>query len=322
MKAIQMNEYGDESHLHMVDVPKPKAGKGQVVVRVLASSLNPIDLKRTSGTMKQIFPLQFPFIPGGDFSGVVDSVGDGVTTFRDGDEVFGYVSEGAAFAEYIAVDADKVAFKPKTLNHVESASLALVAQTALQALDRGRVDKGQIVLIHGAGGAVGSVAVQLAHQRGAKVIGTAAATDLERVKRYGADQVIDYEKEAFENSAKDVDVVLDAVGGEVLQRSFRALMPGGVLVSIVQPPPADLATKYHVEASMLLTEPSAHTLQKIARLVDAGEIKPFVGEVYPISEVAKGWREGRSHHGEGKIVFQIGEGAAASGSSRAATASE
>lgn len=322
MKAIQMNDYGDEGQFKMVDVPQPKAAKGQIVVRIVATSLNPIDPKRTSGNMRQAFPLQFPFIPGGDFSGVVDSVGEGVTTLRTGDEVFGYSLAGGAYAEYIAVDADKAALKPKTLNHIEAASLALVAQTALQALDRAGVEKGQTVLILGAGGAVGSVAVQVSHERGAKVIGTASAASMDRLKQYGADQIIDYEKEAFDTIVKDIDVVLDCVGGDVLQRSFRVLNPGGVLVSIVQPPPADLAAKYHIQASMLATEPSSHTLQKIARMVDAGDIKPFVGKVYPLSDAASGWRESRAHHVEGKIVFKVAEGAIASGSSRAATASE
>jgi NADPH:quinone reductase-like Zn-dependent oxidoreductase len=322
MKAIQMDDYGDEGRFKFVDVPQPKAANGQIVVGIAATSLNPIDPKRTSGNMRQAFPMQFPFIPGGDFSGVVHSVGAGVTTLRASDEVFGYSLAGGAYAEYIAVDADKVALKPKTLNHIEAASLALVAQTALQMLDRGNVEKGRTVLILGAGGAVGSVAVQVAHQRGAKIIGTAAAASIDRLKQYGADQIIDYEKEAFDTIVKDVDVVLDCVGGDVLQRSFRVLNPGGVLVSIVQPPPADLAAKYHIQASMLLTEPSSHTLQKIARMVDAGEIKPFVAKVYPLSEAANGWRESREHRVDGKIIFKVAEAAVASGSSRAATASE
>jgi NADPH:quinone reductase-like Zn-dependent oxidoreductase len=147
MKAIQIKQYGDESLLETVDVAKPKAGTGQLVVRILATSFNPIDPKRTSGNMRQIFPLQFPFVPGGDFSGIVDSVGDDVEGFQPGDEVFGYSMAGGAYAEYIAIAANKVALKPKSLNHIESASLALVAQTALQMLDRSGVQKGQTVLI-------------------------------------------------------------------------------------------------------------------------------------------------------------------------------
>jgi NADPH:quinone reductase-like Zn-dependent oxidoreductase len=306
MKAIEIKQYGGEEQLEMVDVSPPKAGRGQLVVRVLATSYNPIDPKRASGAMRQIFPLQFPFVPGGDFSGVVDSVGEGVEGFRPGNEVFGYSMAGGAYAEYIAIDEDKVALKPKSLNHIESASLALVAQTALQMLDRSGVQKGQIVLIHGAGGAVGGVAVQVAHHRGVTVIGTAAAESLQRVKEYGADQVIDYAASPFEKSVRSVDAVLDTVGGDVQQRSFGVLKPGGVLVAITQPPSEEQAAKYHVTASMLVTEVTSASLRTVAQLGDAGEIKPCVGKVYPLSEVAKAWRESRSNQVEGKIVFKVG----------------
>jgi NADPH:quinone reductase len=193
MKAIQIKGYGGEEQLELVDVPQ--AGNEQVVVRIAATSFNPIDPKRTSGDMRQVFPLQFPFVPGGDFSGVVDSVGADVEGLKPGAEVFGYSMAGGAYgayAEFIVINADKVAPKPKRLNHVEAASLALVAQTALQMLDRAGAQKGQTILIHCAGGAVGSVAVQVAHRRGLTVFGTASASSLDRVKKIGADRVIDY----------------------------------------------------------------------------------------------------------------------------------
>jgi NADPH:quinone reductase-like Zn-dependent oxidoreductase len=331
MKAIQMKQYGDENQLELVDVPKPKAEKGQLVVRILATSFNPIDPKRTSGNMRQMFPLQFPFVPGGDFSGVVDSVAEGLEGFHTGDEVFGYSMAGGAYAEYIAIDANKVAPKPKTLNHIESASLALVGQTALQMLDRSGVQKGQTVLIHGAGGAVGGVAVQVAHGRGAKVIGTAAAASLHRVKEYGADQAIDYAASPFEKSVQSVDAVLDTVGGDVQQRSFGVLKPGGVLVAITQPPSEEQAAKYHIKASMLVTEPTSASLRTVAQLVDAGDLKPFIGKTYPLADVAKAWGDSRSNHIEGKIVFTVGADAqqepkldkpAASGASRSATSGD
>lgn len=236
MKAIQIKQYGGEEQLEMVEAPKSRAGAGQVVVRIVATSFNPVEPNRASGNMRQIFPLQFPFTPGGDFSGVVDSVGQGVTEFRIGDEVIGYSMAGGAYAEFIAIDAQKVAMKPTTVGHIEAASLALVAQTAIQMLDRAGVEKGSTVLIHGAGGAVGSVVVQVAHQRGATVIGTASARSLERVKGYGSDRVLDYAAAPFENSVKDVDAVLDTVGGAVQQRSYAVVKQGGALVAINQPP--------------------------------------------------------------------------------------
>ncbi|HTZ46801.1 MAG TPA: NADP-dependent oxidoreductase [Verrucomicrobiae bacterium] len=306
MKAIQTDQYGGEEQLKMVEVAQPKAGKGQIVVRVLATSFNPIDVKRTSGNMKQVFPLQFPFVPGGDFSGVVDSVGEGVQQFKVGEEVYGYTPAGGAYAEYLAIDADKVAAKPKTLSHVDAAAVAMVAQTALQMLERGGVQKGQTVLIQGAGGAVGGIAVQAAHRRGAKVIATATGPSMQRVKDYGADEVIDYKAERFENRAKNVDVVLDTVGGDVQQRSFGVLKRGGVLVAITQPPSEEEAAKHQVKASMLLTEVNGEGLKKLAQIVDAGEIKPFVGKTFPLSEVAKGWEAARSGQVDGKIVFKVG----------------
>ena len=305
MKAIQINQYGGEDLLKMVDVPQAKAGKDQVLVRIEATTFNPIDQKLTSGNMRQIFPVPFPFIPGADFSGVVDSVGEGVKDFKRGDEVFGSPSAGGAYAEYIAIDADKVALKPKKLNHFESASLALVAQTALQMVDRANVQKGQTVLIQGASGAVGSIAVQEAHRRGATVIATAAASSFERLKEYGADRVIDYKTERFQDYARNVDAVLDAVGGDVQQRSFSVLKPGGVLVSIVQPPSEEEAAKHGVKASMFSTERTSANLRKIAQLADAGEIKPYVGKIYPLADVAKAWRDARSGQIEGKLVFQV-----------------
>jgi NADPH:quinone reductase-like Zn-dependent oxidoreductase len=305
MKAIQIKQYGGEEQLKMVEVPKPRAGAGQVVVRIVATSFNPIEPNRASGNMRQIFPLQFPFTPGGDFSGMVDSVGEDVTEFRVGDEVIGYSMEGGAYAEFIAIDTHKVALKPKSVDHIEAASLALVGQTAIQMLDRAGVEKGSTVLVHGAGGAVGSVAVQVAHQRGATVIGTASARSLERVKEYGADRVLDYAAAPFENSVKNVDEVLDTVGGAVQQRSYAVLKQGGALVAINQPPSEEEAKNHHVKASMLVTETSTGSLQAVAAMIDAGTIKPFVGKVYPLSEVAQAWRDVQSKNIEGKTVFAV-----------------
>jgi NADPH:quinone reductase-like Zn-dependent oxidoreductase len=305
MKAIQIQQYGGEEQLQMVEVPKPKAGKGQVVVRIVATTFNPFDFKLASGSMRQIVPLQFPFIPGVDFSGVVDAVGEGVSELRAGDEVFGDPGLGGTYAEFIAVSAGQTARKPKKLNHIEAASLGLVAQTAIQMVDHANLQKGQTVLIQGASGAVGSIAVQIAHHLGAKVIATATAESAQRLKEYGADVVLDYKTQRFEDHAKNVDAVLDAVGGEVQERSFAALKPGGVLVSIVQPPSEELAKKHQVKASMLLAQSSSEYLRRVAELADAGHIKPLIGKVYPLSEVRNAWQEARSGRVDGKIALQV-----------------
>ena len=303
MKAIQIKQYGGAEQLEMVEAAKPRAAAGQVVVRIAATSFNPIDPTRASGKMRQVFPLKFPFTPGGDFSGVIDSVGEGVKGFQVGDEVIGCSMEGGAYAEFIAIDAQKVALKPKSVNHIEAASLALVAQTAIQMVDRAGVEKGSTVLIQGAGGAVGSVGVQVAHERGATVIGTASARSLERVKGYGADRVLDYTAAPFEKSVKDVDAVLDTVGGPVQQRSYAVLKEGGSLVAINQPPSEEEAKNHHVKASMLVTETSTGSLQKVTAMIDTGKIKPFVGKVYPLSKVVEAWRDAPSI--EGKTVLSV-----------------
>ena len=283
-------------------MPKPEGKPGQVVVRVFATSYNPLDSKMASGQMS---PLTFPFLPGTDFSGTVASLGAGVEGFSVGDEVYG--TAGGAYAEFVAVDAGNLARKPRTLNHVEAASLALVGQTAMQALERAQLKAGQTILIQGAGGAVGGVAVQIAHHRGARVIAPAPAESRDRLLGYGADEVIDYKATPFESVAKDVDVVLDGVGGDVQQRFFAVLRPGGILVALSQPPSEEEAAQHKVTAVMFPTDSSAASLQALAAKIDAGEVRPFVGRTYPLSEVAQAWTDVSSQHIEGKIVFIVAE---------------
>jgi NADPH:quinone reductase-like Zn-dependent oxidoreductase len=306
MKAIQLKEYGGPDQLVEVTVPKPQAHAGQVVVRVIATSLNPIDPKRASGSMRQIFPLEFPFIPGSDLSGVIDSVGDGVSGFQAGDEVYGGAVQGGSYAEFVAVEADKVALKPRILTHIEAASLATVAQTAVQALDRAGLEKGQTILIQGAGGAVGSVAVQLAHLRGAHIIASASAASAARLWSYGANEVVDYRVKPFEVVAKDVDVVLDTVGGEVQLRSYRVLKPGGVLIAISQTPSQQEAEKHQARASFFVTDIAGANLRALTGLIEAGQIRPSVGRTYPLSDAATAWRDSSSDHVQGKIVLTTG----------------
>ncbi len=305
MKAIELKQYGGPEQLSEADVPKPEAKPGEVVVRVFAASYNPLDSKTASGQMRQMFPLTFPFVPGSDFSGTVASLGAGVEGFSVGDEVYGMA--GGTYAEFVTVDAGKIARKPRTFSHVEVASLAGVGQTATQALEQAHLKAGQTVLIQGASGAVGGVAVQIAHHMGARVIASADAKSRARLLEYGADEVIDYKATPFESVAKDVDVVLDGVGGDVQQRSFAVLRPGGMLVALSQPPSEEEAAQHKVAAVMLLTETSAASLQALAAKIDAGEVRPFVGRTYPLSKAACAWTDVSSQHIEGKIVFIVAE---------------
>lgn len=303
MRAIVLKTYGGPEQLSFENVPRPNVGPKQVLIRIKATSLNPVDLKRASGVMRQVFPVNFPFIPGGDFSGVIEQVGPEVSEFHTGDEVFGYVMGGGAYAEFIAMDEDKVALKPTKLNDSEAAALAIVAQTALQAIERADLKSGQTVLIHGAGGAVGSLALQLAKSRGAYIIAVAYAASRDRLIKAGADQVLLYEDKDFTSRVKDVDLILDTIGGDVQQQSFALLKPGGLLISFAQPPSQEDATKFGVGTEMLFTQTSKQSLEQVAALADAGTLSPFLGPHYPLSEVAKGWSDSRAKHVEGKIIF-------------------
>ena len=304
MRAIQVNEYGGPEQLKVVEIPKPIAHRGQVLVRVHATSFNPIDLKRVSGKMRQVFPITFPFIPGGDFSGVIDSVAENISGYQPGDEVYGNTN-AATYAEFAAIEVNKVSPKPRNLSHVEAASLAVVAQTAIQALDHAHLEAGQTILIHGASGAVGSAAVQLTKVRGAHVIASGSAASLERLRSYGADQVFDYKTTPFESVAGNVDAVLDAVGGEVQQRSYAVLKPGGYLIAIAQPPSPVEAQKHGVHALFFSTDSSIDTLQQLTPLIESGRLKPHVAKTYPLSAASQAWQDIATTHIEGKVVFVV-----------------
>ena len=305
MKAIILAQYGGPEQLSLQEVARPKAGSGQVLVRVVATSLNPIDLKRASGIMREIFPVEFPFIPGADFSGVVEELGEGAGGFHVGDEVFGVSEDGGTYAEYLTIDASRIGIKPARLKHAEAASLALVAQTAAQALESAGVKAGETVLILAAGGAVGEAAVQLAHAAGARILTVSYAESIGRLHSYGADETIDSRKTAFESVAKDVDAVIDGLGGEWQQRSFGVLKPGGILVALNQPPSADEAARHHVRAMMLQTQGSTAQLDALSAKIEAGKLKPFIGRTYALKDVPQAWMDSRSSHIEGKIVFQV-----------------
>lgn len=306
MKAIRFHEYGGPENLREEDAPDPRAASGQVLVRVHAASVNPIDHKLASGVMRKIMPLEFPWIPGGDFSGIVEAVGAGVTGFKKGDAVCGDTPGGGSYAQLVATSADLVAAKPGKLSHVEVASVPLAGQTAWQALfDHGRLERGQTVLIHGASGGVGMFAVQLAHWKGAKVLATASASNLDFVRSLGADTAIDYKATPFESVAKNVDLVLDLIGGETQHRSFGVLKPGGALIATAQPPSEQEAARHKVRATMVRMQASAKNLTELAKLLDAGTIKTIVSKKYPLAQARSAWRDILTGHTRGKIVLEV-----------------
>ncbi len=308
MKAIRLSGYGGPELLRYEEVPRPQPSQGEALIRVHAASVNPIDWHLRSGAMQQIMPLQFPYTPGSDFAGVVESVADGMTTVHVGQEVYGSVpgTRGGAYAEYLAAPVLALAPKPHTLDFSQAASVPIVALTAWQALfDKAGLAAGQSILIHGGAGGVGMFAVQFARWKGAHVTATASAADAEFVRSLGAGEVIDYKDERFEEKVSGLDVVLDLIGGETQQRSWQTLKPGGILVASTAPPSQEEATKHGVRAAMVQMQGSSALLAEIAGLIDSGQIKTLVGATFPLEQAAQAQEASRTGHVRGKIVIEI-----------------
>ena len=289
------------------EVSRPAPGEGQVLVRVKAAGVGPWDAWVRAG--KSALPQPLPLTLGSDLSGVVESVGSGVCAFRPGDAVYGVTNSRftGAYAEYAAAEAAMIARKPTRLNHVEAASVPVVASTAWQMVfDHGQTDGTKRVLVHGAAGNVGAYAVQFAKLTGADVIATAFTRDVDFVRTLRANQVIDAQAVRFEERVKDVDVVLDTVGGETLDRSFEVLKPGGILVSSVAKPDQAKAARRHVRGVYLLVAVTSEGLIRIAELFDAGRLRTDVGEVLPLADArrAHDMLAGKPHR-RGKIVLAV-----------------
>jgi NADPH:quinone reductase-like Zn-dependent oxidoreductase len=306
MKAIRIHAYGGPEQLRYEDAPDPQPKAGEVLVRVRATSVNPFDLKLASGMFRESIKLNLPYIPGSDFSGVVESVGPSATTdLKRGDAVYGNCPRGAC-AELVAAPADTVARKPKSQADVAAAAAPVAAQTAYEGLfEQGKLERSQRVLIHAAAGGVGSFAAQLAHWKGAEVFATASADNADFVRSLGADHVIDYKATPFESVAKNIDLVLDLHGGETQARSFAVLKPGGYLISTVQPPPQDQAAKRNVHAKMFGMKATVARLNTLAELFDSGTIRSIVSRTFPLDRAAEAWTVSRSGHARGKIVLEV-----------------
>ncbi|MEV5145335.1 NADP-dependent oxidoreductase [Streptomyces sp. NPDC052727] len=311
MRAVSQEAAGPPEVLQIVEVPRPEPGPGEILVRVRAAGVNPADWKiRARGVFADGSPL--PFRLGSDVAGVVEAVGAGVTLFRPGDEVFGmprFPHQAGAYAEYVVAPARHFAPSPRGLTPVEAGALPLAALTAWQALvDTADVQPGGRVLIHAAAGGVGHLAVQIAKARGAYVIGTASAGKHELVRSLGADEVIDYRVQDVAGTVRDVDVVVDALGGASFARSLRTLRPGGTLVGLLAPDDtsvAEAAEAAGVRAVFMLVEPDHAGLRGIASLVEAGRLRVLVERVFPLEEVAKAHAYGETGRTTGKIVLTV-----------------
>jgi NADPH:quinone reductase-like Zn-dependent oxidoreductase len=291
MKAVRLLEYGGQ--LVFEDLPTPTIARDEILVKVKSTTVNHVDLVKASGAVRQILPIELPWIPGHEFSGVVEQIGSDVASCAPGDAVFGATTGMGAYAEYLAVKAAAIAKKPPNLSFDEAASVPVAAQTAWEGIfTHGHLEKGQTILIHGGAGAVGAYAVQLASHAGATVIATAGGNDEAYLKSIGASRLINYHEVQFETVLREkIDVVFDLIGGDAQVRSFVVLKEGGHLVSAVQPVSQEEAARHRVSGMMMRLAPSADMLGKIAQLLEDGTIRPDVATVYALQDVAQAWKD-------------------------------
>jgi len=311
MKALQIDRYGGVEVLILNEqASEPTPTKGQLLVQVHAASINPIDYKVRQGYLKDMVPLTFPATLGGDFAGKVKEVGEDVDNFQVGDIVYGNTSVlsggSGTFAESATVNAASTALKPASLDFVKAAALPLTGASAIQALkEHMHLKEGQKILIHGGAGGIGTMAIQLAKALGAYVATTAQARDKDYVLKLGADEVIDYETEQFEQKLSGFDAVFDTVGGETTDKSFRVLKKGGILVSMVGQPSEELAKKHNVVAIGQGTKTTTERLIRLGELVDSGKVKPQVDRVFRLDEAGDAFTYQETTQPKGKVVFKV-----------------
>src|SRR5208337_5208749 len=305
MKAVIINQYGDQSVLNYGDVERPEPKSDEVLVQTRAAAVNPVDWKIRDG-LGELFGLKLPIVLGCEIAGTIEKVGNDVRDFKEGAAVYGYVSleRNGGYAEYAIARTDEIALKPESLDFENATAVAVGALTSWQAIfDTANLQAGQRILITGASGGVGSMAVQLAKAKGAFVIATASGKNEEFVRSLGADEFVDYTREKFEERVREVDVVYDTVGGDTLERSFETLRRGGCLVTTVMPPSIEKAESYGIRASMIGVQPSGQQLREINRLIAAGKLKTHIATVLPLSEIRKAHQLSESGRTRGKIIL-------------------
>ena len=312
MKSIQINKYGGSDVVYTKDdVPMPKVSACKVLVKVRASGVNPVDWKIREGYLQQMAPLQFPATLGTDFSGVINQLGGSVSTdLKIGDEVYGQASllsgGSGAFAEFVLTNINSIAHKPKTLNHIEAAGLPLVGVSAWQGLvENIGLSRNQRILIHGGAGGIGSIAIQLAKHLGANVATTVRPEDEEFVRNLGADEIVDYTSQSFEDMLHDYDAAFDTVGGETYRRSFKVLKNNGIIVSMLEQPDSDLMNQYGIKAISQFTETTSERLTKLAEWVDQNNIKVNVDKTFSLNEAANALDYQKDVRPRGKIVLTV-----------------
>ncbi len=303
MQAVQARAYGGPDVLQLEKAPRPEPNADQVLIHVKAAGVNPADWKYRSGAFKQFAPLQFPWTPGLDGAGIVEAVGANVTNFKKGDAVYGILKSGG-YAEYALAQASDIQSKPENISFEEAASIPVGALTAWGAvIDTANVQAGQHVLVHGAAGGVGAYAVQLALWKGAHVTGTASAGNVEFVHLLGAD-VIDYNATRFETVLQGLDAVIDTVGGDLLERSFQVIRPGGIFVTVAGQLKEDAGKAQNIRATRAGRASPDH-LKEISELIKSNQLRPVAGVVFPLGQAQEAQSLSQSGHGRGRIILQI-----------------
>ena len=308
MKAVTISKYGDQSVLTYTDIERPKPESDEILVHTRVAAVNPVDWKIRKG-LGEMFGLRLPIVLGCEIAGTIEEVGSDVRDFPAGAPVYGYVSlqRNGGYAEYTIAKLDEIAPKPESLDFDDAAAVPVGALTSWQAIfDTANLQGGQRILITGASGGVGSMAVQLAKAKGAFVIATASGKNEEFVRSLGADEFVDYTREKFEERVREVDVVYDTVGGDTLERSFGTIRRGGSLVITVMPPSNEKAQNFGIRASMIGVQPSGQQLREINRLIDAGKLKTHIATVLPLAQVAKAHQLSESGRTRGKIILHPG----------------
>lgn len=306
MRAVRVSRFGGPEALSIQNVPKPRPGPGEALVRIAATGVNPVDWKFREGFFKD---LPLPFTPGGDFCGTVEELGSGAKGFKKGDLVYGCAKGSVgAEAEYLAVPVKNIGLKPRSLEPVEAAGVPLAGMTAWQGLfTHGRLHAGETVLILGASGAVGSIAVQLAKiVEAARVIGTGSSESIARLRELGCDAPVDYTKARFEDAARDVDLCLDLIGGDFQRRAFETVKRGGRLVSTVENPDQALASRRGITAQFFRMQPDAAELYELAVKIDDRRLRVPVAKVLPLEKAAEAEELNRRQEVHGKIVLRVG----------------
>jgi NADPH:quinone reductase-like Zn-dependent oxidoreductase len=305
MKAVRIHEFGGPDKLTFEELPKPAPRPGELLIRVLGASVNPVDYKIRQGGY--LPPSALPLTLGRDVAGQVEALGAGVTDFQVGEAVYAMLDRShGGYAEYVSEAARNCARKPRRLDFIQAAAVPLAGLTAWQGLfDHGGLQPGQRVLIHGASGGVGHFAVQFARVRGAEVIATCSGQDVEFVRRLGAAQVIDYRAERFEDHVRDVDLVFDLVDGETQDRSWAVLKDGGAMVSTLKEPDKAKAAAKHARAVHYMAQPNGAQLAEIAVLIDEGQVAPSIEGVFPLRDAADAEQLLETRHVRGKVVLAV-----------------